>query len=67
MTKREFRDRWCSDDEGGGITWADIADCAGKWLKHKPLGPPYLTAIIEPLLGRILDDVGVPDEHRGGY
>ena len=54
-------------DDGGGITWGDIVDCAGEWLNHKPQGPPYLTAIIEPLLGRILDDVGVPDEHRGGY
>jgi hypothetical protein len=67
MTKDEFKNRWCSNDEGGGITWEDIAECAGAWLNHKPVGPPYLTIVIEMLLGRILDIVGVPDEHRMGY
>ena len=31
MTKQEFKQRWESDDVGGGITFEDIADCATKW------------------------------------
>lgn len=31
MTKNEFRKRWNSNDEGGGITYDDIAECAVKW------------------------------------
>lgn len=28
MTKAEFKRRWESDPDGGGITFDDIADCA---------------------------------------
>lgn len=31
MTKKEFRERWDGDDDGGGITFNDIADCAVAW------------------------------------
>lgn len=31
MTKQEFKARWESDDNGGGITFNDIADCAIAW------------------------------------
>ncbi len=31
MTKEEFKKRWESDDDGGGITYDDIADCAKAW------------------------------------
>lgn len=31
MTKEEFKKRWESNDEGGGITFEDIAYCATKW------------------------------------
>lgn len=31
MTKEEFKQRWESNDDGGGITFDDIADCAKKW------------------------------------
>ncbi len=31
MTKKEFKTRWESNDEGGGITYDDIAECAVKW------------------------------------
>jgi len=31
MTKQEFKQRWESNDEGGGITYDDIADCAVTW------------------------------------
>ena len=31
MTKDEFKKRWESDDNGGGITFEDIAECAKAW------------------------------------
>jgi hypothetical protein len=31
MTKQEFKERWESDDDGGGLTMNDIADCAVEW------------------------------------
>ena len=31
MTKEEFKTRWESDDNGGGINYDDIADCALAW------------------------------------
>lgn len=31
MTKKEFKERWESSADGGGITFDDIADCAVEW------------------------------------
>ena len=31
MNKEEFKERWESDEEGGGITYDDIAKCAEDW------------------------------------
>lgn len=31
MTKAEFKIRWESNDDGGGITFDDIAKCAVEW------------------------------------
>ena len=31
MTKKEFKEVWESNDDGGGITFQDIADCAIEW------------------------------------
>jgi hypothetical protein len=31
MTKDEFKQRWESNDNGGGISFDDIADCAKSW------------------------------------
>jgi hypothetical protein len=31
MTPEEFKARWESDDNGGGITFDDIAGCAKAW------------------------------------
>lgn len=37
MTRQEFAERWSSDENGGGITWDDIAECAKAWgLCSKP-------------------------------
>ncbi len=30
-TKEKFRELWDANDEGSGITWDDIADCAVAW------------------------------------
>lgn len=31
MNKQQFKARWESNDDGGGITFEDIAKCAIKW------------------------------------
>jgi hypothetical protein len=37
MTKQEFKQRWESNEDGGGITFDDIAECAKAWgLASKP-------------------------------
>lgn len=37
MTKSQFKKRWESNSDGGGITFDDIADCARKWgISAKP-------------------------------
>ena len=37
MTREEFKIRWESNEDGGGITFDDIADCAKDWgLFFKP-------------------------------
>lgn len=37
MTKEEFKEKWESDENGGGITFNQIADCAVKWgIAQKP-------------------------------
>jgi len=57
MTKEEFKKRWESDDDGGGITYNDIADCAKAWgLYHAPR-----TAQIDRVLYRVLEAAGVED------
>jgi len=43
MTKEEFKVRWESDDNGGGITFEDIANCAEAWGL-------YSTPRIKPIL-----------------
>lgn len=37
MEKSEFKTRWESTADGGGITFDDIADCAKAWgIAHTP-------------------------------
>lgn len=31
MTKAQFKKRWDSNEDGGGITFDDIAQCAVEW------------------------------------
>ena len=44
MTKEEFKKRWESDDDGGGITFDDIAACYTAWgLGNTPRTKPFDT------------------------
>ena len=31
MSREQFKERWESNDNGGGITFDDVADCAVSW------------------------------------
>lgn len=45
MTRKQFRKRWESDADGGGITYEDIARCAIAWCvsqSPKTLPPPLV-------------------------
>lgn len=57
MTKEEFKARWESNDNGGGITFDDIADCAKVWgLFSVPRG-----AQIDVVRYRVLVAAGTND------
>ena len=41
MTKDEFKSRWDGDENGGGITFNDIAECAISWgISRSPKASP---------------------------
>lgn len=43
MTKEWFKERWEGDENGGGITFEDIADCAVAWgIFTQPKTEPIL-------------------------
>lgn len=57
MTKEEFKQRWESNDNGGGICFDDVADCAKAWgLYRTPR-----TAQINKVLYRVLVAAGTVD------
>jgi len=57
MTKDEFKKRWESDDEGGGLDFDDVADCAKEWgLYRTPR-----TAQIDKVLYSVLKAANVED------
>jgi len=35
MTREEFKKRWDKDEDGDGLTFDDIADCAKEWGLYK--------------------------------
>ncbi len=55
MTKQEFKKRWESNDEGGGITFEDIADCAKEWGISRT---PRISPILE-IKDMVLKEAGV--------
>ena len=60
MTKEEFRTRWNSNDNGGGITFDDIADCAIAWgISARPKTRP-----MEEIRDKVLAAAGceMPDD-----
>jgi len=57
MTKEEFRQRWESNKDGGGITFDDIASCAVAWgISQKPKLCP-----MTEIRYRVLRAAGVKD------
>lgn len=46
MTKEEFKQRWESGDDGGGITLGEVAEVAIAWgICSKPLIQPMLVVL----------------------
>lgn len=57
MTKEEFKKRWESDDNGGGISFDDIANCAIKWgISSTPKIRPILEIRYKVLLAANTND-----------
>ena len=65
MDKQEFKTRWESDDNGGGITHEDVAACAKAWGLS---AMPY-TVQMDDLLYTVLVAAGTNDaeEFRFDY
>lgn len=58
MTKEEFKKRWESDENGGGITFDDVAQCAKDWgIASRPFIMP-----IDTVLSKVLEAAGVKEE-----
>lgn len=64
MTKEQFRDRWNSDETGGGITYDDIAECAKAWgiCSHPKILP--ITQVRDLVLEAAGCMAGVPAEEE---
>lgn len=59
MTKEEFAKRWDSDEEGGGITYEEIAECAISWgVSSRPR-----TTNMRKLAKRVVEASGAEDEY----
>ena len=57
MTKQQFKLRWESNDDGGGITNDDIANCAVEWGVHsRPRTQPFDRIIYLVLLAAQVSD-----------
>jgi hypothetical protein len=55
MTEEEFKKRWESDADGGGITNDDCADCAKAWGLYTT---PYIHPMDE-VIRKVLRAAGV--------
>jgi len=57
MTREEFKARWESGDDGGGITLGDIAECAREWgFASYPQ-----TMCMEEVVCMVLKEAGISD------
>lgn len=64
MTKQEFKKRWDSGPDGGGITFDDIADCAQAWgLYSQPRTAPLDKVMYDVLKAANVRNV---EQHRPG-
>lgn len=58
MTREQFKARWESSDDGGGITYDDIAECAIAWgIARTPR-----TMQIDKVRNLVLEAAGIKDE-----
>lgn len=57
MTKEEFKRRWESDEDGVGINFDDIAECARDW----GIDPSPRTSKIGVVLYQVLEAADVDD------
>jgi hypothetical protein len=57
MTKEQFKARWEKDDNGGGITFNEVAECAKSWgITKLPM-----TMNISVVLYRVLKEANTND------
>lgn len=57
MSKEEFKKRWESNENGGGITFDEVADCAIKWgLTNRPK-----TMSMDDVLEMVLQAAGIEE------
>lgn len=58
-SKEEFKKLWESDDNGGGITYEDVADCAVAWgISQNPRLRP-----LDVVLYNVLKEAGCKYAH----
>ena len=50
MTKAEFKQKWESDKDGGGITYEEVADCAIQWGLYVNPTMEYMTRVTYAVL-----------------
>jgi hypothetical protein len=63
MNKQEFKARWESNENGGGITFADIAKCAIAWgISSRPY-----TMQMDKVEYKVLNAAGVIDAESYNY
>ena len=59
MTKLEFKKRWESGADGGGITFNDIAECAIQWgIDNSPRASPMNEVTYNVLKAAKTNDAG---------
>jgi len=49
-TKEKFKELWDSDEDGGGITYEDIIDCAKDWGLSDDAPKTHITMVMYKVL-----------------